>query len=62
MIMVNVPDRKLPVFERAVCDECDEVVWVKHTRVQPETWTDEDFHKAYEIHGKQITERANDEN
>lgn len=38
-----------PCFERHVCEECGVVLWTLHTRLFPETWTEADFLKEYDV-------------
>lgn len=42
-------DRPLPCFEKVECESCKKWYWLKHSRVDPEAWTDEEFRKLYEI-------------
>ncbi len=48
----------VPCFERIICDECGAVVWLRHSRIDPEMWTDEDFQREYEVKDKVVTKRG----
>ena len=38
-----------PVFEKINCEECGDIVWLLHSRIFPEAYTDEDFNNEYDV-------------
>jgi len=44
-----IADLPLPQYERLRCEHCGRVVWLKHSRIDPEAWTDEDFREAHDV-------------
>jgi len=37
------------VFEKVVCSECRETVWLYHSRLDPIAYTEEDFNSKYSV-------------
>jgi len=53
---------KCPAFQKIICEKCKRVFWEKHSRINPEGFTEEDFYKKYEVNEetREIKERAAD--
>lgn len=57
--MTPSPDR-LPAFEKYTCEECDGVQWLKHSRIDPESFSpdmievDEEKHTVKLINGTEL--------
>lgn len=47
--MLLVPDGDLPQYWKEICQHCNVAVWHKLSRIDPESWTEEDFLKAHII-------------
>lgn len=47
-ICIACADR-CPAYQRIVCKKCGRVFWEKHSRINPEAFTEEDFNKKYKI-------------
>jgi rRNA maturation protein Nop10 len=45
-----------PCWSKEVCPECGKTYWLKHSRFDPEAWTQELFDDKYYIDGKTIKE------
>lgn len=60
-LFIPSPDGKLPIMEKHNCESCKRVIWIKHSRVDPQSWTDEDFYKVFSVdeETKIITEYEN---
>lgn len=48
-LMLPMPDMRLPVVERATCEHCGAVVWHQFSRVDPKSWTDEQFRDEHHV-------------
>lgn len=46
-----------PCWERIVCDACGAVLWLRHSRMDPEMLTEDAFLKDYAVRGKSIVRR-----
>jgi hypothetical protein len=48
-----------PRFEKHSCEKCGRVIWTLHSRIQPESYTQEGFALKYDVdeETKHITER-----
>lgn len=44
--MANI---QLPLFQKIKTECCGKTIWLKHSRVDPTAWTDEDFRKEYDV-------------
>lgn len=49
VLMLELPDAQLPRFAPHNCDECGAKVWTWVTRLNPRSWTDEDFKERFEV-------------
>ena len=38
-----------PAFERKACEACGNIYWLKHSRIDAYTMTDEDFRKEFDV-------------
>lgn len=47
-------------FSRETCPDCKRVVWVEHTRIGPDAYTDEGFRAEYDVddESKTITPKS----
>jgi hypothetical protein len=47
-------------FEQIECDECRKVYWLRHSNIDPEAFTQDQFAERYEVDhaSKQIIDRA----
>jgi hypothetical protein len=54
----------LPRYWRHKCEACDQTIYTKLSRIDPESWTEEEFNRLYEINWetKVIKEKWNEEN
>lgn len=48
-LLIALPPGPLPRFARDVCDSCGARLWHRFSRVNPETWTEEQFLVAFEV-------------
>lgn len=48
-----------PQFERHECEECERVIWTRHSRIDPWSTTEADFLNEYDVDRdtKRITKR-----
>lgn len=46
-----------PCWERIVCDGCGAALWLRHSRIDPEMLTEDEFLKHYEVCGRTIKRR-----
>jgi hypothetical protein len=53
----NPGARPLPYFACQDCPHCGAKVWHKIARLDPQSWTDEDFLKDYEVTGGEVKEK-----
>lgn len=50
LLMIPLADQTpLPCAERAACPHCGATVWHIHSRLDPASYTDEDFHQVYHV-------------
>lgn len=58
-LMLNIPNIPLPAFVPHDCEGCGREMWTKLSRVDPKSYTQENFLKEYSINEKtkQITKR-----
>lgn len=59
-LMVGVDESaQLPAFYPHYCEGCGRKIWTKMTRVDPASWTEEDFLKDFNVdeETKHITEK-----
>lgn len=53
MVWTSTPEgMELPKYERHLCEECKRVIWTKHSRVDPCSWTERNFLKKYRVNKK----------
>mgnify|MGYP001424709772 CR=1 FL=1 len=45
---VGVPDQT-PVYWKHDCEGCSKTIWTKVARLDPQSWTVEDFEQVFEI-------------
>ena len=38
-----------PTFSKRICDGCGKEYWLRHSRIDPKSYTAEDFEKIYRI-------------
>ena len=38
-----------PAFQKHTCEGCKRVIWTKHSRIDPESYTEEGFTEVYEV-------------
>lgn len=57
-LMIQVPD-KTPSFASEKCPNCGATVWHKFSRLDPESWTEKEFLKNYDVDHdtKKITQK-----
>ncbi len=48
-LSIGLPDGRLPQMMKEECPECGEIVWHKLARLDPQSWTEEDFLKEYDV-------------
>jgi hypothetical protein len=60
LLFTALPDRPLPCFGNNNCPKCGTLVWHKFSRGDPQSWTDEEFSKEFDIdeESKQITKNV----
>ncbi len=46
-LALTLPDKKLPVIGWENCPECKVKVWHQYSRIDPMSWTDDEFQKLY---------------
>jgi len=46
--LLAIPE-KTPAYAKVKCDSCGKEVWYKFSRIDPESWTIEDFEKEFDI-------------
>jgi hypothetical protein len=53
-------DGQLPAFEKHVCPGCGATVWTYHSRMLPETFTEDEFRKRFGVNEetKVVTDHA----
>ncbi|HRE44831.1 MAG TPA: hypothetical protein PKY87_12805 [Terricaulis sp.] len=59
-LFIPLPDGiSLPAYEREKCPHCGAVVWHKHSRIDPESWTEAAFLAEHNVdeETKQITRK-----
>lgn len=58
-LWIYLPDIQLPVFEKEICPHCGKAVWHYLSRVEPISYTEEQFNEKYEVdeETKNIKER-----
>lgn len=39
--MIPLADSQLPVMQRFTCEECDTVQWIRHSRLDPTTYSED---------------------
>lgn len=44
-----LPEGRLPVFAEHTCETCKRVVWTKFSRIDPMSWTKDDFFKEFRV-------------
>ena len=49
----GLPDGDLPCFAQNTCEHCHKIFWTKYSRVDPQSWTEEDFRHEFEIDEEQ---------
>jgi len=47
-----IADLPLPKYQKHICEECKRVIWTKHSRIDPCSWTEENFLKEYRVNKK----------
>ena len=47
-----IADLPLPKYQKHTCEECKRVIWTKHSRIDPCSWTEENFLKEYRVNKK----------
>ena len=59
-LMIALPDGELPKVAHDICEHCGAKVWHHFSRVDPKSWTDEDFLKEFEVdeEARSIKKRA----
>ena len=40
---------KMPTMQKHACEKCDRVIWTRHSRVDPWSMTETDFHDTYDV-------------
>jgi hypothetical protein len=45
------------VFQRIICDECGAGLWLRHSNLDPELLTDDEFQKQYTVEGRTVRPR-----
>lgn len=48
-LMIPLPDAQLPRFGKHECEECGESIWTWFTRLNPQSWTEREFEKVFEV-------------
>ena len=59
-LMIGVEDgAQLPAFYPHYCEGCKRKIWTKMTRIDPASWTEEDFLRDFNVNEetKNITEK-----
>ena len=59
LMTAAMPDQT-PCFGKYECEECGRVVWLHHSRLNPEAYTEEGFHAYFDLNEetRSITKRA----
>lgn len=52
-----IADLPLPKYQKHKCEECKRIIWTKHSRVDPCSWTSQGFHSQFKVKGKKIEPR-----
>lgn len=52
-----IPTGRTGAYERRICDSCNKTSWLYHSRVDPHSYTDEDFKKLYDVNEETKTIR-----
>lgn len=58
--MIPLSDGQLPVMQKFTCDKCQTTQWIKHSRVAPETYSEDMVEVDEENHSiklKDITDK-----
>lgn len=48
-LMIAIPDGDMPRFAPDECEHCGEKIWHKFSRIDPKTWTEEDFLEEFNV-------------
>lgn len=48
-LTLSVEGIDTPVIQREICPHCGALVWHKLSRLDPESWTDVEFRKFYDV-------------
>lgn len=61
-LMIEVPNTELPKFCNETCEHCGVTVWHRLSRIEPASWTEEDFLKLYDVdyENKTIEDKKNE--
>ena len=59
-LMIPIADLPLPRFQRHKCEECKRTIWTLHSRITPESYTEEGFKERFDVDEatKHITEKT----
>lgn len=49
LTMNAIADRPLPCFQKCTCEECGQVYWLYHSRLDPEAYTQAEFDEKWII-------------
>ena len=55
----KVPNR-CPAYAKVQCEACEEWMWIKLSRVEPEAWTVAEFDRAFRVVDGVLERRAGD--
>lgn len=58
-VFLGCDDWKMPSLYKHFCEDCKRAIWTKITRVDPQSWTEEEFLRNFVIdeENKSIKER-----
>jgi len=48
-LMLELPDAQLPRFGRHECEECGTAIWTWITRINPMSWTEDEFLANFDV-------------
>jgi len=58
IVWQGVGDVPLPKFVKHDCEDCGRTIWTKLSRIDPESWTEEDFPFDVDEETKQLTPKS----
>ena len=58
-IAIAMPDQT-PAFSKTTCPDCERLIWLYHSRIDPKAYTEQSFHEEFEVNEetKHISKRS----